>query len=310
MLSAPAAPFEHPALFYHGNRDYLPAMMRFISNGLNAGEPVMIAVPPRNLDLVCSAFGNDADAFESHDMTIAGRNPARIIHDVLLNFAGKHAGRRVRVVGEPIWAGRDSDEYPACAQHEALINVAFADVAATILCPYNLTELDPQVIDDAKRTHPTLWTESTRRHSENYTGGEAAADSFNLPLPPSPEHADDMAISGGTVDETRRFTASHALAAGLVLHRVADAVLAIDELVSNTVTHGGGSGRLSAWTDDNRLVYQVSDRGHITDRLAGRRPSGPEQAGVRGLAIVNRLSDLARMHTTPDGTTIRAYFNR
>ena len=37
-----------------------------------------------------------------------------------------HPDKHVRVIGEPIWPGRSDLEYPACVQHEALINRAFA----------------------------------------------------------------------------------------------------------------------------------------------------------------------------------------
>jgi anti-sigma regulatory factor (Ser/Thr protein kinase) len=305
----PSPPFEHPALFYRDQRDYLAVMMRFVSNGIAAGEPVMVAVPPRNLKLLQAAFGSYADEIEMHDMSVAGRNPGRIIGDVLLDFANKHSGRRVRIVGEPIWADRDATEYPACVHHEALINAAFAGRDATILCPYNTTELDPQIIEDAKRTHPTLWSDTRRWESEEYTDAHTSADLFNVPHDPEPVAATTMTIFPDNPNETRRFTASYALAAGLTVDHVADAVLVVDELVSNTIVHGGGFGRLAAWTDDKRVVFEVSDGGHIEDRLAGRRPPEADRADGRGLMIVHRLSDLVRMHTTPTGTTIRVYFD-
>jgi anti-sigma regulatory factor (Ser/Thr protein kinase) len=283
-------------------------MMRFVTNGIVAGEPVMVAVPTRNLNLLRAAFGSDADEIEMHDMSVAGRNPGRIIGEVLLDFASKHPGRRVRIVGEPIWADRDATEYPACVHHEALINAAFEGRDATILCPYNTTELDPRIIADAKRTHPTLWTDTYRTESEDYVGAEASADSFNVPHSPEPVDSTAMMIFPDNPNETRRFTASFALAAGLTVDHVADAVLVVDELVSNTIVHGGGLGRLAAWTDDRRVVFEVSDGGVIKDPLAGRRPPEPDQADGRGLMIVHRLSDLVRTYTTPDSTSIRAYF--
>ena len=88
------------------------------------------------------------------DMSVAGRNPGRIIGTVLSAFVREHAGRRVRIIGEPIWAGRSTEEYPACAEHEALINVALGSSPAYILCPYDATHLDRSVLVDATRTHP------------------------------------------------------------------------------------------------------------------------------------------------------------
>ena len=117
--------------------------MPFIRDGLAAGEPVAVAVPGPNLRLIRDALGADAAQVLLRDMTVAGRNPGRIIPTVLLAFANAHPGRRVRLIGEPIWPGRSAAEYPACAQHEALINAAFAGRPATILCPYNTELLNP-----------------------------------------------------------------------------------------------------------------------------------------------------------------------
>jgi anti-sigma regulatory factor (Ser/Thr protein kinase) len=318
MAPAPTAPpvsrtrhphFEHPALFYRDQLDYLAAMMQFVSNGINAGEPVMVAVPTRNLNLLRSAFGSAADAIEMHDMSVAGRNPGRIIGDVLLDFKSRHPHERVRIVGEPIWAGRDETEYPACAQHEALINAAFDGIDATILCPYNASELNPWVIDDARRTHPVLWAGSDQWESKDFDDPYVVADSFNVPMPPPPDSAATMIIYPENPHETRRFSASFALSVGLAIDRVADAVLAVDELVSNTITHAGGIGQLCAWTEGMRAVFEVSDSGFIADRLAGRRPARPDQTDGRGLALAHRQSDLVRIHTTPSGTAIRVYFD-
>jgi hypothetical protein len=97
-----------------------------------------VAVPGANRRLIREALGVDAEQVLMRDMTVAGRNPGRIIPTVLLAFADAYPGRRVRLIGEPIWAGRSETEYPACAQHEALINAAFVGRPITILCPYNI----------------------------------------------------------------------------------------------------------------------------------------------------------------------------
>ncbi len=300
--------FDHPALFYTDPHDYLATTVPFIQKALGAGEPVMVAVPTANLARLCKALGEDAHRIAMHDMSVAGRNPGRIIGDVLLTFASKHPGRRPHIIGEPIWPGRDSIEYPACAQHEALINPAFAGRDAVILCPYNTTHLDPLVVDDALRTHPVVWTSSLQYYSDRYGDPLVTADSFNVPLGVRPETAESLRITPEVVAESRRFSASFALAVGLPVDRVADAVVAVDELVNNTIEHGSGRGWLAAWTEHSRAVYEVVDSNHIDDPLAGRRPITDDSAVGRGLALVHRHSDLVRIHTTARGTTVRAYF--
>jgi anti-sigma regulatory factor (Ser/Thr protein kinase) len=82
----------------------------------------------------------------------------------------------------------------------------------------------------------------------------------------------------------------------------------VAELGANSLDHGGGCGLIRVWPEDGRLICEVTDAGHITDPLAGRRPVDPRQPGSRGLLIVNLLSDLVRVHTRAGMTTIRAYF--
>jgi len=118
--------FVHAALFYQGPWEYLSETIPFIREGLAAGEPVAAAVPSARLRLLCEALGDLAAQVRLVDMSVAGRNPGRIIAEVLRAAVDAHPDRHVRVIGEPIWPGRSDLEYPACVQHEALINMAFA----------------------------------------------------------------------------------------------------------------------------------------------------------------------------------------
>lgn len=308
MSTAIVEQFAHPALLYRDDEQYLAGTVPFVRSGLAAGEPVAVAVPGPNLRLIREALGDDAERVLLSDMTVAGRNPGRIIPAVLLAFADAHPGRRVRLIGEPIWAGRSQAEYPACAQHEALINAAFAGRAATILCPYDAGRLHPGWVEDAYRTHPVMWDGSRRFESVHYRDPVAVAAGFNLPLPEPPAGAATMTVDRSSLPAARAFAGAHALRAGVAAWRVPDAALAVNELAANTVRHGGGTGELTVWTDQGHLVCQVTDGGHLSDPLAGRIPVPPDgRDGGRGLLLVNQLCDLVRTHTTPDGTTVRVF---
>src|SRR5205814_9028709 len=178
-----------PALFYAGADEYLAGTVPFIEAGLAAGEPVMVAVAADHLARIRAALGAAATRVRLHNMQVAGRNPGRIIPTVLLAFAAAHPGRPVRIIGEPIWAGRSGAEYPACAQHEALINAAFAGRAAIILCPYDTGRLDLAWIRDAHRTHPVVATPTRAWASPAYRDPIAVAADFNEPLPDPPAGA-------------------------------------------------------------------------------------------------------------------------
>ena len=298
--------FAHPALFYQGPWEYRAGTVPFILEGLAANVPVAVAAPGPRLRLLRDALGADTKRVQMLDMTVTGRNPGRIIAEVLLATANAHPDRHVRIIGEPIWPTRSEIEYPACVQHEALINLAFQGRRATILCPYDVTALDPAVIADAAATHPTLIQRERTSSSPDYAP-ERILSSYNLPLPEPPDAA-VLPFDAPRLCLARRSATEHARNAGMDEERVEDVTLAVGELAANSLRHGGGSGVLRMWTDADHWIGEVRDAGWITDPLAGRRPASPTQLSGRGLLMVNHLADLVRTHTRPGETTIRAYF--
>jgi len=312
------SPFVHPALFYRDTRDYLDGTLRFVREGLAAGEPVAVAVPGENLRLVRDGLGADADAVRLLDMREAGRNPGRIIPGVLRAFAdAQPPGRRVRIVGEPIWAGRSSVEYPACVQHEALINAAFEGRTVTILCPYDVRRLDARVLADAYATHPTVIDGGRTSDSARYAPDLVVAR-YNEPLPEVPEAPGvTFPFAADALPEARHRAAAEGIRLGLTPARVQDLMLATAELTTNSVVHGGGRGVLRVWGEagmngaegaGGAVVCEVRDSGVLVDPLAGRRPAPLNQHGGRGLLLVNQVADLVRMHTGRAGTTVRCWF--
>ncbi|MGK5532145.1 anti-sigma factor RsbA family regulatory protein [Streptomyces sp. URMC 129] len=305
-MPADAEPFVHPALFYRDQRDYLAGTVPFVLEGLAADEPVAVAVPGENLSLLRAELGDDARRVRLLDMTEAGRNPGRIIPRVLRAFADAHPGeRRVRIIGEPIWAGRSGTEYPACAQHEALINHAFTGRTVTVLCPYDVVRLDPRVVADARATHPVVIEDGVGGTSDAYAPDRIVA-LYNEPLT-APERAAVFSFDAEGLPDARHFATGLAAGHGLAGERLEDLALAVAELTTNSVVHGGGTGTLRIWAEGRQVVCEVSDRGEIKDPLAGRRPPAPEQIGGRGLLLVHCVADLTRVHTGPDGTTVRFY---
>ncbi|MFF6996415.1 anti-sigma factor RsbA family regulatory protein [Streptomyces sp. NPDC008313] len=304
----PGEPFVHPALFYRGDREYLEGTVCFLRDGMAAAEPVAVAAPPARLELIRAALGTDAAEVHFVDMTRAGRNPGRIISSVLRAFADRRTDRHVRIVGEPVWPGRTATEYPACVQHEALINTAFRGRDLTILCPYDAASLPPNAITDAHATHPVVVDGQGPRASAAYDPDRVLAR-CNAPLrhPPGAATARFGAESLPTV---RDFALRESRALGMSGVRLQDLGLVVAELTTNSVVHAGGSGTLRVWAESEQIVCEVRDEGHLTDPLAGRRPARPEQIGGRGLLLVHHVSDLVRVHTGEGGTTIRCYLDR
>ncbi|NIJ13297.1 anti-sigma regulatory factor (Ser/Thr protein kinase) [Saccharomonospora amisosensis] len=273
-------------------------------DGLDAGVPVAVVVPGPNLDRIEAALGSAARQVRLLDMTDVGRNAGRLIPSVLHDFADAHHSN-VRIVGEPIWPERSNEEYAACVQHEALLNAAFAGSAANILCPYDASRLSAQAIADAHATHPIIADESGTRASKAYAP-DGALSRYNLPLT-APSDAEELPFDLGSLTKARHFAVARGAAFGLSEDRLDDLALAVAELCANSVQHGGGTGTLWVWREQDHVVAQVHDRGHLKDPLAGRRPVSPHRAGGRGLLLVHQVVDLVRTHSTPEGTTTRVY---
>src|SRR3954447_17575430 len=190
---------EHDALFYANDDEYVAGVLGFVREGLERDEPVLVAVPGWNLDLLRAALTpEETPRVRLRDMTVAGRNPGRIIGNVLTAFVREHPGTRVRIAGEPIWAGRTDEEYPACSEHEALINVALGPLPAYIQCPYDTSAPPASVLTDATRTHPTLASGAERWTSPSYTDPTMVAASFDVELSPAPPDAEFVVIGPET----------------------------------------------------------------------------------------------------------------
>ncbi|GAA2615708.1 sensor histidine kinase [Paractinoplanes durhamensis] len=301
-------PFDHPGLLYRDEDEFLSETVPFVRSAITAGDPVLVALPGQNLDLLRGALdGAAAGHVDFADLTVSGRNPGRIIPGLLLRYAAAHPGRRVSFVGEPVWPGRTTVEYPACAAHEALINTVFAGHDAQILCAYDTALLATSAIADAWRTHPVMIDDGVRVPSPAYGDPVATAGCFNVPLPQPPAEAEFLTYRLiGDLPAVRalvRRCAEPLLSAD----RLAETILAAHELAANTIRHTSGPGRITVWTEPGLFACQVDDSGHITDPLAGRVPPDPLQPSGRGLLLVNQICDLVRIYTGPAGTSIRTH---
>jgi anti-sigma regulatory factor (Ser/Thr protein kinase) len=307
--SAPrSARFTHAALFYTGPTGFLDEVIPFIEAGLRDGDPVAVCVPGSRLDLVRQALGPAAEQVVFQDMLVEGANPGRLIPAVVAGFADQHQGRHVRIVGEVVGPWRSPIAYPACAQHEALLNLAFPGRDMTILCAYDTLALPGQALADACATHPLL-TEGTDTRPSGEFDPLRILQEYNQLLPSAPPGVIEREAQADTIAHARWFATAYGHHVGLSATALIDLEIAVTELVTNSIQHGGGTARYRLWTEQDMLVCEVSDTGHLIDPLAGRRPRYDAAPGT-GLLLVNLSVDLLRMHTSPGGTTIRIYIRR
>jgi len=306
-MPATVESFRHEALIYEGDHGFLAGAVPFVREGLEAGEPIMVAVGADRIELLRDELGEDADGVDFADMRELGRNPGRIIpawHDFIEEHRREPGG--IRGIGEPIWAGRRPAELVECQLHESLLNLAFAATDGfRLLCPYDAAALGPEVLHEACCSHPSILDTAGGRTSLDYRGDDHLLAPFDAPLPRPAAPAETFGFELDGLPELRRLVARCCAAAGLSGERSDDLVLAASEIAANSLRHGGGRGVLRVWSDDDALVCEIRDRGHIGDPLAGRHKPNLGRPGGWGLWLAHRVCDLVQIRSRPDGTIVR-----
>jgi serine/threonine-protein kinase RsbW len=107
------------------------------------------------------------------------------------------------------------------------------------------------------------------------------------------------------VTDGRHDIAGLASAAGLDGLRLDGFVLAVNEIMTNAVRHGGGRGRVRLWRTAGGLRCEISDGGTGDPaRFNGHELPPTEATGGRGLWLARHLCDSFVVETGRDGTRV------
>jgi anti-sigma regulatory factor (Ser/Thr protein kinase) len=119
-----------------------------------------------------------------------------------------------------------------------------------------------------------------------------------------------LAVDLAHLTAVRHAVADFATQSGLRDRAQADFVLAVNELVTNAIRHGGGRGELRMRRIDRGVWCSVADRGPglPLERRVNQMPLPPaSDTGGRGLWLVHRLCDDVTITAGPEGTTISVF---
>lgn len=287
----------HQALLYGSDEEFAEAARGFLEEGRKKGDALVAIAPPRRLKLL------RMEGLEEHDAFQWFQTPPRAIWSAV-SVARERWWRhgRVSVVAEPVWhdengALRSPGEIREWKRYEALLNVVFAHTATRLLCAYDTRTTPADVLRDALRTH----------HGERYEDpAEIYAECNRAPLLPPVEPVAHRGFMRGELPSLRDFTSRAAAAFGL--YPTMPLVMAVNEVATNIIKHGGGRGSLWVWSDGAEVICDLIDPGSIVpDRFLGFIPPEADQPTGAGMWAVRQLCELVEIRSGPTGTVFRLH---
>ena len=230
---------RHEAVVYRGEEGFVAGVLPYVEEGLERGEPVLAVTTPANAAALRDALGPRAGPLDVRDSREWYRLPGATLTACGRYVERRGGGRRVRIVGEPVWHRLSAAATGDWMRYEWMLNRAFRSTAVSIVCPYDARALPPGVVAGACRTHP--------RVAGAGPASLAPPSELAPPVGPAPPPGAETLAPLRTAAEARRLAERRARAAGLPDERVATFVLAVNELAANALEHGRPPAELAVW---------------------------------------------------------------
>ncbi|GGP67065.1 MEDS domain-containing protein [Saccharothrix coeruleofusca] len=264
--------FRHHAAVYTTDEEFLAVAAPFVAEGIELGEPVLVATTPANVESLRSALGTLAGDFDHAETAYFGRRPPERATAFFRYWQHKVTSatcRNVRVLAEPLWAGRTRADATAWRRMESGLNVVLAATNVWMLCPYDARVVGEEGVTHALMTHPEHVVDGEVITSPHYVEPAHYADTCDaLPLPPRPADARVLPLRGD-LQALRRFIVGRAIGFGLSEENAAMLTVAVGEALAFL----RDDGHAAMWLADGSLVCELSgaQAGEL-DPFAGFRP--------------------------------------
>jgi anti-sigma regulatory factor (Ser/Thr protein kinase) len=308
----PTALFRHEARFCDGFPEELLVAGRFVREGIDSGDRVLVMLNETKVETLRKMLGRDESSVQFVTADDMNANPALLI-PLWQTFAdSSKAGGRCRGVTEPVRAGMQDRVLKETQLHESLLNVAFEETSDfMLLCMYDVSNLDSDALRAAHSSHLYVGNDSGPRViSDSYNDAKSSDFPWHDDLSAAPPNARHVSVSEQSLGLARDALVEFAQGFGMNESAAADCALAGHEVMANSIRHGDGEAELSFWRESETMVCEVKDHGNFEDPLAGRTRPGEKERRGRGLWMVNQLCDLVQIRTVPGGTAVRFYMRR
>lgn len=302
--------FTHEAFLYADEEQLSAVALPFLRDGVAAGE--LVCVVTDHNELLRQALGADARhvTFLDAGEWFAQPGTAFAAYQRFIDEDLAELDSRARVLAEAVWADRSRPEVSEWQRLEAAINVTFADAPLHVACCYDQRRAPTGLQDAASHTHQSVNDGTGRQINLGDLAPERFIDHLerDADLPAPPAHAAAMPINGN-LGELRDFVREAAAHTAGLADRADDAVLVVNELVTNLLQHSAGQGELLVWSGNGQLICELRDpTGNRPPPLAGFLRADPQQSGGFGLAMARQLADLVNVGHGEQGTAVRANF--
>ncbi len=299
--------YFHEAAFYGSDEEFVAIVEPFLREGIAAGEPTLVACAARNVALLRDAvsglegisFVPGEQRYQSPGKTIATYR--RIFAEFVADGA-----EQIRVVGDVPHPGVGVP-WDSWARYEAAVNHAYNDFPLWGMCPYDTRSTPDFVLDEVRQTHPNVATpagpirnggfEEPRHFLRNRP--RAATDPIETTLPDAELFCPTSAEARGLVERVSDHSS-------LDRETVSDLVLAVSEIVANSIRHGAHPHRIRGWARKQRIIVTVADAGPgPLDPFLGRVEPDVHSPSGRGLWIAHQICSDVVLRANDDGFTVR-----
>jgi anti-sigma regulatory factor (Ser/Thr protein kinase) len=299
--------YYHEAVRYDSDEHLLAVVVPFLTGGAEAGEPTVVALGKHNAALVRDALdgGTRVTYLPGGETYARPAGAIRAYRTMLAGHVAAGAGQ-IRIVGE-LPAASFGPAWGSWARYESAINHAYDEFPLWSMCAYDVRTTPAPVLADVARTHPRTALPGGRHPAaEAYTDPRTFL-AERRPLPPDPLRA--TAPRAELIDPTSaeaREAVRRAAPPALAASGLDGFLVAVTEAVTNAARHGAPPTRMRVWTETDRMIVEVADRGAgPKDPFAGLLPAGDGNAGGLGLWITHQICDHVAFGADERGFTVR-----
>ncbi|TQS46525.1 anti-sigma factor RsbA family regulatory protein [Cryptosporangium phraense] len=291
----------HSALVYSSPDEFLTCATDYVRQGLVAGDSVVLATA--QAPGILTALGPLAERVEVVDEQSWHRIPAWTIGAYARRAErAARGGHRLRALVELRW--ENAAVTGDWERYESVLNSALAALSVDLCCAYDTRTVPADVLAAARHTHPSTRNAAGLQDSTAYmTTGDFLAANPHPDRLPVPAWAATIEFGAAEIPAVRKTALAWALDAGMVEDEAHEFLIAIYEIASNAVEHGGGRGVGRFWADGDLLFCEVRSALPIVDPLiAGYRPPGTAQERGRGLWLARQICERVTIHNNGGAT--------